>query len=319
MARAVVVGAITAVITVTAAAPVLSIVVVDRVRALRYVKEAVALARVKAPDKEWAQARDAVALSIRMVTESVTITPITPKAQSQLSNNEISLLSAATEEGQPEIIYGRLYSAEVIGTDPITDIAVLRVEPGAIPPAPIGTSSDLVVGEPAIALGNPFGFVLANAEATVTAGVVSGVGRDILDSREGKLSADMIQTDAAINPGYSGGPLIDAQGYVHGVNTMILRNTEGIGFAIPVNLAKALVDRLLQGKNPGHLGILPVNLTDDMARFLNLPSTRGAFIQRVDPGSPAEEGGLRAKDIIPEFDGPVVNHSTRWPRLFGKR
>ena len=208
-------------------------------------------------------------------------------------------------------VNGRLYSAEVIGTDPITDIAVLRVEPGAIPPAPIGTSSDLVVGEPAIALGNPFGFVLANAEATVTAGVVSGVGRDILDSREGKLSADMIQTDAAINPGNSGGPLVNAEGKVIGVNSAILSQSggsEGIGFAIPIDRARRIASELLEYgliRRPW-VGVEPRTMESSVTRF-SLTEVR-----RVAPGSPADAAGLEVGDVLLEVNGRPITSPLDW-------
>ena len=208
-------------------------------------------------------------------------------------------------------VNGRLYSAEVVGTDPITDIAVLRVEPGAIPPAPIGTSSDLVVGEPAIALGNPFGFVLANAEATVTAGVVSGVGRDILDSREGKLSADMIQTDAAINPGNSGGPLVNAEGKVIGVNSAILSQSggsEGIGFAIPIDRARRIAGELLEHgliRRPW-VGVEPRTMESSITRF-SLTEVR-----RIAPGSPAADAGLEAGDVLLEVNGRPITSPLDW-------
>jgi serine protease Do len=208
-------------------------------------------------------------------------------------------------------VNGRLYSADVIGTDPITDIAVLRVEPGAIPPAPIGTSSDLMVGEPAIALGNPFGFVLANAEATVTAGVISGIGRDILDSREGKLSADMIQTDAAINPGNSGGPLVNAEGKVIGVNSAILSQSggsEGIGFAIPIDRAGRIADELLEHgliRRPW-VGVEPRTMESSITRF-SLTEVR-----RVAPGSPADEAGLEVGDVLLEVNGRPITSPLDW-------
>ena len=208
-------------------------------------------------------------------------------------------------------VNGDLYRAEVVGSDPITDIAVLRVEAGRIPPAPIGTSSDLVVGEPAIALGNPFGFVLANAEATVTAGVVSGVGRDILDSREGKLSADMIQTDAAINPGNSGGPLVNAEGRVIGVNSAILSQSggsEGIGFAIPIDRARRIADELLRYgriRRPW-VGVEPRTVESESTRF-SLTEVR-----RVAPGSPADGAGLKVGDLLLEVNGRPITSPLDW-------
>ncbi|MCL7979617.1 MAG: trypsin-like peptidase domain-containing protein [marine benthic group bacterium] len=208
-------------------------------------------------------------------------------------------------------VNGKFYRAEVVGSDPITDIAVLKVESGAIPAAPIGTSSDLVVGEPAIALGNPFGFVLANAEATVTAGVISGVGRDILDSREGKLSADMIQTDAAINPGNSGGPLVNAEGSVIGVNSAILSQSggsEGIGFAIPIDRARRIADELLQ------YGRIRRPWVGVESRTVESETTRFSLteVRRVAPGSSADAAGLEVGDLLLTVNDRPITSPLDW-------
>ncbi|MDT8435520.1 MAG: trypsin-like peptidase domain-containing protein [Gemmatimonadota bacterium] len=206
---------------------------------------------------------------------------------------------------------GALHRAEVIGSDPLTDIAVLQIRPGAVPAAPLGTSSDLVVGEPAIAIGNPFGYVLANAEATVTAGVVSGVGRDILDRAEGKLSADLIQTDAAINPGNSGGPLVSAEGRVIGVNASILSKSggsEGIGFAIPIDRALRIAAELRefgQVRRPW-VGVEPQSVETKRSRF---PRTE---IRRVAPNSPAGEAGLAEGDELLVVDGRPITSPLDW-------
>jgi serine protease Do len=208
-------------------------------------------------------------------------------------------------------VNGKFYRAEVVGSDPITDIAVLKVEAGAIPPASLGTSSDLVVGEPAIALGNPFGFVLANAEATVTAGVISGVGRDILDSREGKLSADMIQTDAAINPGNSGGPLVNAEGSVIGVNSAILSQSggsEGIGFAIPIDRARRIAEELLQ------YGRIRRPWVGVESRTVESETTRFSLteVRRVAPGSSADNAGLEVGDLLLSVNDRPITSPLDW-------
>ncbi len=206
---------------------------------------------------------------------------------------------------------GRLHRGELVGSDPLTDIAVIRIEPGAVPAAPIGTSSDLVVGEPAVAIGNPFGFVLANSEATVTAGVVSGLGRDILGSEDGKLSADMIQTDAAINPGNSGGPLVNAEGRVIGVNSSILSKSggsEGIGFAIPIDRAIRIARELSafgRIRRPW-VGIEPQTVDTGASRF---PVTE---VRRVAPGSPAERAGIRVGDRLVSVDGRPIASPLDW-------
>jgi serine protease Do len=208
-------------------------------------------------------------------------------------------------------VNGKFYRADVVGSDPITDIAVLKVEAGAIPPASLGTSSDLVVGEPAIALGNPFGFVLANAEATVTAGVISGVGRDILDSREGKLSADMIQTDAAINPGNSGGPLVNAEGSVIGVNSAILSQSggsEGIGFAIPIDRARRIAEELLQ------YGRIRRPWVGVESRTVESETTRFSLteVRRVAPGSSADGAGLQVGDLLLSVNDRPITSPLDW-------
>lgn len=202
---------------------------------------------------------------------------------------------------------GRRLRAELVGADALTDIAVLKVEAGRIPPAPLGTSTDLMVGEPAIAIGNPLGYFLANAEATVTAGVISGVSRDIRDEdNNGSLFADMIQTDAAINPGNSGGPLVNAEGQVIGVNSSILSRSggsEGLGFAIPIDRALRIADELRDFgriRRPW-IGVDPDIVASDTSLF---SSTR---IRRVAPGSPADAAGLKAGDVLVEINGRRID------------
>ncbi|MBA3656797.1 MAG: trypsin-like peptidase domain-containing protein, partial [Gemmatimonadaceae bacterium] len=144
---------------------------------------------------------------------------------------------------------GVTYPAKLIGADETNDLAVLKIDARNLPVAPLGSSSDLLVGEWAIAIGNPYGFVLANTEPSVTAGVVSGVGRNLATQSEGSgIYVDMIQTDASINPGNSGGPLVNAVGEVIGVNSSIFSpsgGSIGIGFAIPINRAKRVAEDLL--------------------------------------------------------------------------
>jgi serine protease Do len=202
---------------------------------------------------------------------------------------------------------GRRLPADLVGADALTDIAVLKVEAGRIPPAPLGTSSDLMVGEPAIAIGNPLGYFVASGEATVTAGVVSGVARDIRDDdNDGSLYADMIQTDAAINPGNSGGALVNAEGRVIGVNSSILSRSggsEGLGFAIPIDRALRIASELRDFgriRRPW-IGIDPEIVASDTSLF---SSTR---IRRVAPDSPAEGAGLQTGDVLVEIDGRRID------------
>ena len=202
---------------------------------------------------------------------------------------------------------GRHLHAELVGADALTDIAVLKVEAGRIPPAPLGTSSDLMVGEPAIAIGNPLGYLLANGEATITAGVISGVSRDIRgESNDGSLFADMIQTDAAINPGNSGGALVNAEGRVIGVNSSILSRSggsEGLGFAIPIDRALRIAGELKEFgriRRPW-IGVDPEIVASDTSLF---SSTR---IRRVAPDSPAGDAGLEAGDVLVEINGRRID------------
>ena len=207
---------------------------------------------------------------------------------------------------------GRVHGAEVVGADELTDIAVLRIAAGRIPPAPLGTSSDLMVGEPAIAIGNPFGYLLANAEATVTSGVISGVGRDIRSPDERQtLLADMVQTDASINPGNSGGPLVNADGQVIGVNSSIFSSSggsEGVGFAIPVDRVLRIVAEL---RDHGRIrrpfvGVDPMAVESDTVRFSE------TLVRRVAPGSSAAAAGLEPGDVLVAIGGRSVASPLDW-------
>jgi S1-C subfamily serine protease len=207
---------------------------------------------------------------------------------------------------------GRVHAATVVGADELTDIAVLRVDGGRIPAAPLGTSSDLMVGEPAIAIGNPFGYLLANAEATVTAGVISGVGRDIRSADERQtLLADMVQTDASINPGNSGGPLVNADGRVIGVNSNIFSRSggsEGLGFAIPIDRALRVVDELRRFgriRRP-YVGVDPMAVQSD-----TLASSE-TLVRRVAPGSSASTAGLEPGDVLVTIGGRPVASPLDW-------
>jgi len=207
---------------------------------------------------------------------------------------------------------GRVHPATVVGADELTDIAVLRIEGGRVPAAPLGTSSDLMVGEPAIAIGNPFGYLLANAEATVTAGVISGVGRDIRSADERQtLLADMVQTDASINPGNSGGPLVNADGQVIGVNSSIFSRSggsEGLGFAIPIDRALRIVDEL------GEFGRIrrPFVGVDAMAVESDTLVFSETLVRRVAPGSSAAAAGLEPGDVLVAIGGRPVASPLDW-------
>jgi S1-C subfamily serine protease len=187
--------------------------------------------------------------------------------------------------------------AKVVGKDLSTDLAVIKIDPAKVKltPLPLGDSSSLRVGDPVVAIGNPFGY-----DDTVTTGIVSALGREI--QAPNNFSIDhTIQTDAAINPGNSGGPLLDQQGRVVGINSQIAtggggKGSVGIGFAIPVNLAKQVFPALIKsGRVPhAYVGITTAALSPTIVHDLNLPSPTGALVQAVQPGSPAAKAGLQA-------------------------
>ncbi len=193
--------------------------------------------------------------------------------------------------------------ARIVGTDPKTDVAVIEVDDKDIPDpqsriAKLGDSDKLKVGQLVIAIGNPYGL-----ERTVTVGVVSALRRAIGITQY----ESFIQTDAAINPGNSGGPLVNIKGEVIGINTAILAEGQGLGFAIPINLAKWVADQLIEkGKVVrGWLGVVIQDITPEMAE--NLGIKEGVIIAQVMPGSPADKAGLRVGDIVVEIDGQKVN------------
>ncbi len=196
---------------------------------------------------------------------------------------------------------GTTYPATIVGVDEVNDIAVLRVDAMDLPVAPLGDSRDVIVGEWAIAIGNPFGFALGNAEPSVTAGVVSGTGRNLVSRPQGGGSTfDMIQTDAAINPGNSGGPLVNADGDVIGVNTVIYTPSQGsvgLGFAVPINRVKRVTDDLLANGSIRRPWI-GVKLQVPQGSNPREAIAAGAVIGTVVPGSPAATAGLRVGDKI---------------------
>jgi S1-C subfamily serine protease len=201
---------------------------------------------------------------------------------------------------------GTTYNAEVVGQDTATDIALLRISGPGLPMAYLGDSAKLRVGQLAVAVGNPLGF-----QSTVTAGVISALGRS-LRSRTGRLIEDVIQTDAALNPGNSGGPLVDSRGYVIGINTAIIQYAQGICFAIPVNTMRWVVTQLIrEGKVVrGFLGISgqTVPLPVRVVRYFQLDHDSGVQVVDVAKGSPAHRAGLKEGDIIISLGGrPVTN------------
>jgi serine protease Do len=198
---------------------------------------------------------------------------------------------------------GERMKAKIVGTDPLTDVAVVKVEENNLPAAVLGNSDKLEVGEWVLAIGNPFSEILKH---TVTAGIVSATGRSnlALPTR----FQDFIQTDAAINPGNSGGALVNLRGEVIGINTLIVSGTggyQGIGFAIPINMVKMVMDSLItKGKVVrGWLGVQISAVDEKMAKALGLKKAEGILVTNVEEDSPAEKAGLKREDIILKFQG----------------
>ncbi len=203
---------------------------------------------------------------------------------------------------------GTKKAAEVVGRDPKTDLALIRVEPGdVVVPAPLGDSDQVRVGEWLMAIGNPFGL-----EHTVTVGILSARERNI---NAGPYD-NFLQTDASINPGNSGGPLIDMKGRVIGINTAINAAGQGIGFAIPINMAKALLPQLREtgSVTRGWLGVSIQRVTSPIAKSLDLDDDHGALVSQVFDDSPAERAKLKSRDVIVEFDGTRIEDVDDLPR-----
>ena len=199
---------------------------------------------------------------------------------------------------------GRRYPARLIGDDPDTDLAVIRIDAPNIAAAQLGDSNGLRVGQLAVAVGNPYGF-----QCTVTAGVVSAMGRS-LRSNSGRLIDNVIQTDAALNPGNSGGPLVSSRGEVIGVNTAIILPAQGICFAIAVNTAKFVAARLIRDGRVrrSFLGVAGQNVTipRSVARQLNMATASGVLVLSAEKDSPAQKAGLLEGDVIIAMDGEAI-------------
>jgi S1-C subfamily serine protease len=208
---------------------------------------------------------------------------------------------------------GRRVPATLIGEDPDTDLAVVRASASDLPALKLGDSRGIRVGQLAIAIGNPLGF-----DATVTAGVVSALGRS-LRSRTGRLMDDIIQTDAALNPGNSGGPLVDSRGEVIGVNTAIISGAQGLCFAIAANTAQYVVGRLIRDGRirRSYIGVAGQNvpIARQIVRFYGLPVSSGILVATIEPNSPAAASLLREGDIIISLEGHDVSGIDQLHRL----
>jgi len=207
---------------------------------------------------------------------------------------------------------GRHVPATLLGSSPTYDLAVLRIKGDKLPVAPLGDSDQLLVGEWAIAIGNPFGFLLNDSQPTVTAGVISATRRDIKSEvTSNGVYKNMIQTDAAINPGNSGGPLVNGDGEVIGINTFIFTQgggSLGIGFAIPINLARRILDEVVKyGRvRAAWPGMQVQEVTPALAQRLGFPEPGGLVATRVESGGPADQAGVKVGDRVRSVNGVPI-------------
>ncbi|MBN2483768.1 MAG: Do family serine endopeptidase [Candidatus Omnitrophica bacterium] len=199
---------------------------------------------------------------------------------------------------------GREFAAEVKGSDPRSDLAVIKIDARDLPVAPLGDSVDLKIGQWVVAVGNPFGFAINNPEPTVTVGVISALHRFLPAlGRRDRSYDDLIQTDAAINPGNSGGPLVNLEGKIIGINTAIITTTggyQGLGFAIPVDQVKNILKKLIRGEtiSYGWLGVNIQDLNDDLRSYFGIKESTGVIVVKVFSDSPSEKAGIKEGDLI---------------------
>ncbi len=213
----------------------------------------------------------------------------------------------------------RILTAKLVGTDPLTDLAVIKIEGTNLPNIPIGDSSALRPGQTVLAFGNPFGF-----RFTVTRGIVSALNRPNPYADDPHKPGQFIQTDAAINPGNSGGPLVNAHGEVVGINTFLISPSgsfSGMGFAIPTQIVTPVVDSLVRyGKvSHAHMGVGITDVTPENAKFFDMKDNNGAVVTQVEPDSPGAKAGLRVGDVITELDGKKVTDAGQLQMEVGEK
>ena len=268
-------------------------------------------------DAEYTRLTAAVMPSVVSIASSRTVTGfpfLPPRVESSLGSGVIVsqeghiLTNHHVVAGMETIVVqladGRVLPAQVIGTDEVTDIAVLKIAAPNLVPLPLGDSDAVRVGQMVFAVGNPFGF-----QASVTQGIISG--RDRRASEDSGV--EFLQTDAAVNEGNSGGPLLNLRGEIIGINSRIFSRTQqtawlGISFAVPANVARRALESVLKTGRivRGYLGVSTESVTPEMARALALPDANGTFVRTVLPGSPAEKAGVQPGDVIRRFNGRAV-------------
>jgi S1-C subfamily serine protease len=245
--------------------------------------------------------------TLRMIQESVFRTiPVRGMGSGIIFDSNGGILTNRhiaedAEKVEVATVDGKRYRGEVLGSDAVSDVAVVRVDGEDLPKVQLGDSDNLVVGQIAIAIGNPYGFLLPGGP-TVTVGVVSALKRHM--HVEDHMYEDLIQTDASINPGNSGGPLVDRSGYIIGVNTANIPFAQGIGFAIPINTARRIAKEIIEHGRVirPYVGISGMTLNQEIAHYYDVPYEEGALVVRVGKDGPAQQSGLSAGDVITAVD-----------------
>ncbi len=235
------------------------------------------------------------------------------------SNDGYIITNQHVVEGATEIKIiltdNRQFEGKIVGSDKIHDIAILKIDGKDLPFAKLGTSSDLIIGEWSIALGNPYGYLMKDSKPSVSVGVVSAVNRDFAENQNGKIYRRMIQTDAAINQGNSGGPLVNIRGEVIGINTFIFSESGGsigIGFAIPIDRVKKQTKEIVEYGEIRKIwfGFKVQDINPMLASYFNLDNMNGVLVNNLEKGSPAQKAGLQKLDIITKINSSKIKDTT---------